>query len=52
MVARSRFKLTEPTRQALEDDLRGTERKSGEYLFPGSRDLGGPLTTRPYARLV
>jgi len=47
-----RFELTEPTRQALDDYLRGAERKPGEYLFPGLRDPGRPLTTRQYARLV
>jgi len=30
-----RFELTEPTRQAVDDYLRGADRKSGEYLFPG-----------------
>jgi integrase len=47
-----RFELTEPTRQALDDYLCGAERKPGEYLFPGLRDPGRPLTTRQYARLV
>jgi integrase len=47
-----RFELTEPTRQALDDYLRGAERKPGEYLFRGLRDPGRPLTTRQYARLV
>jgi integrase len=46
------FELTEPTRQALDDYLRGAERKPGEYLFRGLRDPGRPLTTRQYARLV
>ena len=40
-----RFELTELTRQALDDYLRITGRKSGDYLFPGR-------TTRQYARLV
>jgi integrase len=47
-----RSELTEPTRQALDDYLRGADRKPGEYLFPGLRDPGRPLTTRQYARLV
>ena len=33
-----RFELTEPTRQALDDYLRITDRKPSEYLFPGRRD--------------
>ena len=41
-----RFELTEPTRQALDDYLRGARRKPGAYLFPGLRDPGRPLTTR------
>ena len=41
-----RFELTEPTRQALDDYLRGGERQPAEYLFPGPRDPGRPLTTR------
>ena len=47
-----RFELTEPTRQALDDYLRGAEHKPGEYLFPRLRDPGRPLTTRQNARLV
>ena len=47
-----RFELTEPTREALDNYLRGTNRKAGEYLFPGGRDLDRPLSTRQYARLV
>jgi integrase len=47
-----RFELTEVTRQALDDYLRLTGRKPGEYLFPGRRSPDRPLTTRQYARLV
>ena len=47
-----RFELTEATRQAIDDYLRRADRKPGEYLFPGLRDRGRPLTTRQYARLV
>src|SRR5215510_16448684 len=46
-----RFELTEVTRQALDDYLRMTGRKSGEYLFPGRRGPDRHLTTRQYARL-
>jgi integrase len=47
-----RFELTEVTRQALDDYLRISGRKLGQWLFAGR---GGPdqhLTTRQYARLV
>ena len=47
-----RSQLTEVTRQALDDYLRMTGRKSGEYLFPGRRGPDRHLTTRQYARLV
>jgi len=47
-----RFELTEVTRQALDDYLRKTSRKSGEYLFPGRRGPDRPLTTRQYACVV
>ena len=47
-----RFELTELTRQALNDYLRITGLKSGDYLFPGRRGPDRSLTTRQYARLV
>jgi integrase len=46
-----RFELTEQTRQAIDDCLRLTRRKPGEFLFAG-RGCGHGLTTRQYARLV
>ena len=46
-----RFELTDQTRQALDDYLRLTGRKTGQFLFSGRGDKGG-LTTRQYARLV
>ena len=46
-----RFELTEHTRKAVDEYLRLTERKSGEFLFAGRGGRGG-LTTRQYARLV
>ena len=46
-----RFELTDQTRQALDDYLRVTGRKAGQFLFSGRGDKGG-LTTRQYARLV
>ncbi|MFZ0851432.1 MAG: integrase, partial [Hyphomicrobiaceae bacterium] len=39
-------------RQALDDDLRGSDRRPGAYLFPGRRDQDRALTTRQYSRLV
>lgn len=46
-----RFELTDQTRQAIDDYLRLTGRKPGQFLFAGRGDRGG-LTTRQYARLV
>jgi integrase len=47
-----RFELTEITRQALDDYLRESGRKAGQFLFPGRRAADQSLTTRQYARLV
>lgn len=47
-----RFELTEVTRAALDDYLRSTNRKPGQWLFPGRRGPDEHLTTRQYARLV
>jgi integrase len=47
-----RFELTEQTRQALDDYLRLTGRKAGDFLFAGRAKTGRGLTTRQYARLV
>jgi len=46
-----KFELTESTRQAIDDYLRVTGKKSGEYLFTGRR-RSGHMTTRQYARLL
>jgi integrase len=46
-----KFELTELTRQAVDDYLRVTGKKSGDYLFTGRR-LTGHITTRQYARLL
>jgi integrase len=40
-----RFELTEQTRQAVDDYIRATDRRPGEFLFPAPR-LGRPLSTR------
>jgi integrase len=47
-----RFELTEQTRQAIDDYLRLTERRPGQFLFAGRRGETRCLTTRQYARLV
>jgi len=47
-----RFKLTEQTRQAIDEYLRVARRKPGEFLFAGRGGDGHGLTTRQYARLV
>jgi integrase len=46
-----RFELTEQTRQAIDDYLAITLKRTGEYLFAGRKDEHC-LTTRQYARLV
>lgn len=46
-----RFELTDQTRQAIDEYLRPTGRKAGQFLFSGRGDRVG-LTTRQYARLV
>jgi integrase len=48
-----RFELTDQTRMAIDDYLRLTDRKSGQFLFAGRGDDDERgLTTRQYARLV
>ncbi len=48
-----RFELTNQTRMAIDDYLRLTGRKPGQFLFAGSRgDAKRGLTTRRHARLV
>ena len=47
-----KFELTEQTRQAIEDYLRASGKKPGEFLFTGSRRRERCMTTRQYARLV
>jgi integrase len=47
-----RFELSEQTRQAVDDYLKATARRSGEFLFTGHRGQGRSMTTRQYARLV
>jgi integrase len=47
-----RFELTDQTRQAIDEYLRMTCRKPGEFLFRGRGGGDCSLTTRQYARLV
>jgi integrase len=47
-----KFELTESTRQAVDDHLKATDKKAGEYLSTGRREPNRSLTTRQYARLL
>src|SRR5437763_2915741 len=47
-----RFELSEQTRQAVDDYLKATGKRPGEYLFAGHRGPARGMTTRQYARLV
>jgi integrase len=46
------FELTDQTRQAVDDYLKTSNKKAGEFLFTGRRGFGQCMTTRQYARLV
>jgi integrase len=47
-----KFELSEQTRQAIEDYLRASGKKPGDFLFTSRRHSGRFMTTRQYARLV
>src|SRR5271170_389456 len=47
-----RFELSEQTRQAIDDYLKATGKRPGEFLFSSDRDANRSMTTRQYARLV
>jgi integrase len=47
-----RFELSEQTRQAVDDYLKITGKRPGEFLFAGRRGPDRNMTTRQYARLV
>jgi integrase len=47
-----RFELSEQTRQAVDDYLKATAKRPGEFLFTGRRDPARNITTRQYARLM
>jgi integrase len=47
-----RFELTDQARMTIDEYLRLTGRKPGQFLFSGRGDGARALTTRQYARLV
>jgi len=47
-----RFELTDHTRIAIDEYLRLTGRKAGQFLFAGRGNSDKGLTTRQYARLL
>jgi len=47
-----RFELTEQTREAIDDYIKATGKKPGEFLFASRRNRERSMTTRQYARLV
>jgi integrase len=47
-----KFELTDQTRQAVDDYLRATGKKPGEFLFISRRAIGRCISARQYARLV
>ncbi len=47
-----KFEITEQTRLAVDDYLKFSEKKPGDFLFAGRRGRDRCLTTRQYARLV
>jgi integrase len=47
-----RFELSEQTRQAVDDYLKITGKRTDEFLFTGHRGPDRSMTTRQYARLV
>jgi integrase len=47
-----RFELTDHTRQAVDDYLKASGKRTGALLFISRRRPGEPMTTRQYARLI
>src|SRR5262249_10367612 len=47
-----KFELTDQTRQAVDDYLKASGKKPGEFLFSGRRGPARGMTTRQYARLL
>jgi integrase len=44
--------LSDQTRQAIDDYLKGAKKWPGEFLFTGRRGGNGSMTIRQYGRLV
>ena len=47
-----RFELTEQTRQSVDDYIRASGKRPGEFLFTAGRQQEHVMTTRQYARLL
>jgi len=47
-----RFELSEQTRQAVDDYIKETNKKPGEFLFTARGRANAAMSTRQYARLV
>jgi integrase len=47
-----RFEVTEQTRQAVDDYIRASGRRPGQFLFSSQRGCQRCMTTRQYSRLV
>ena len=47
-----KFEITDQTRQAIDDHLRISGKKPGEFLFTGRRLRNRCISTRQYARLL
>ncbi len=47
-----KFELTDQTRQVVDDYLKATGKKPGDFPFTSRRAVGRGLTARQYARLV
>jgi integrase len=45
-----KFELTDQTRQAIDDYLKATGKKPGDFLFNGRRGFGRCMTTRQFYR--
>jgi integrase len=51
-ISAGQVELTGQTRQAVDDYLKGQNKRPGEFLFTGRLDVSGSMTTRQYARLL
>jgi integrase len=47
-----KFELTEQTREAVDNYLRASGKKPGQFLFASRRDSARNISTRQYARLL